>query len=71
MLIPCPVVTAGAYCYQTTGRASFCGISAGILCAARASDGDCVAAFGEGAACIVCASDCAQTNHTACIPAEI
>lgn len=59
----CPANAVG-FCFRTTGSASFCGQSGGLVEAACAQDADCRAlGFGEGAACVVCPG-CAE--GTAC-----
>jgi hypothetical protein len=79
---PCPgdassATTSGSahkalrLCFQTTGKAGFCGIRVGNQCVACAKDADCVADFGAGAACVVCPRFCADGNHTTCIPAQL
>lgn len=59
------------FCFQTTGKAAFCGFLVGDHCVACSNDADCVADFGAGAACVVCAGFCAESNHTTCLPAEL
>jgi hypothetical protein len=51
-------------CTRTTGDASYCFASGD--CFACTKDADCVPFCGAGAACIVCASECATTGGTAC-----
>jgi hypothetical protein len=68
----CPDDAGGAnkalfLCFQTTGKAGFCGTKVGSQCVACTKDADCVADFGAGAACVVCAKFCADSNHTTCI----
>jgi hypothetical protein len=72
----CPDDAGGAnkalfLCFQTTGKAGFCGIQVGSQCVACTKDADCVADFGAGAACVVCARFCADSNHTTCIRSEL
>lgn len=56
-------------CYRTTGNAGYCGVDGG--CLACQTDADCVAynGFGQDAACVVCADECAPTGGTACFAA--
>jgi hypothetical protein len=56
-------------CYRTTGNASYCGVMG--ACFECKTDADCEAAggFGAGAACVVCANECAPTGGTACFAA--
>jgi hypothetical protein len=60
-------------CFRTTGKAGFCGAAGTCDCAPCKKDQDCEAqGFGEGAACIICNSDCINVNGskgTACVPA--
>jgi hypothetical protein len=72
-VVICPDVFGGAnkvltLCFQTTGKAPFCGVRANTQCAACTKDADCVADFGAGAACVVCADECVDGNHTTCLP---
>jgi hypothetical protein len=58
-------------CYQTTGKAAFCGDFGICLCMPCQKDSDCEAVSGPGAACTVCTSDCDGVNGsqgTACVP---
>jgi hypothetical protein len=61
----CPNASTGT-CFRTTGNASFCGLKGD--CVACRKDADCVAEFGEGAACVPCGNSCIDTV-TACVPA--
>jgi hypothetical protein len=55
-------------CFQTTGKAAFCGGNGG--CAECRKDTDCEGEFGPGAACTVCDELCPETG-TACVAAGI
>lgn len=65
--IPC-TTTAGltGQCVITTGKAAYC--LGGGDCFPCTRDADCAPAFGAGAACIVCTSECSGANSgsTAC-----
>ncbi|MGH2616808.1 MAG: hypothetical protein ACRDJC_16355 [Thermomicrobiales bacterium] len=57
----------GSSCFRTTGKASFCGVRDQSDCVDCTKDTDCEAAFGQGAACLVC-DDCIMVSgNTACI----
>jgi hypothetical protein len=60
--IPCG---AGATCFRTTGRASFCAGEEAGECVVCNKDTDCESDFGVGAACVVC-PNCFETG-TACV----
>lgn len=54
------------FCFQTTGKASFCAGGTGI-CTDCQKDTDCEAlGAGPGAACVVGDSECPQTGGTVC-----
>jgi hypothetical protein len=60
--------TPNGLCFQTTGRASFCG-AASLSCGCT-KDEECEAVKGPGAACIVCPGGCGPTTvNTACVAA--
>jgi hypothetical protein len=65
-------VTCGmdGICWQTTGKASFCGTGDGE-CFACTKDVDCEPDFGLGAACTVCDGACAATGGLICRPAAV
>jgi hypothetical protein len=63
---PTPCGTDGV-CVRTTGKASFCGGDG--ACQECSKDTDCETEFGPGAACIVCAVNCAGIGGTVCIAA--
>jgi hypothetical protein len=63
--VSAPCSTEG-FCFQTTGKASFCAGGSGV-CTNCQKDTDCEAlGAGPGAACVVCASECPQTGGTVC-----
>lgn len=67
--IPCG---AGGFCLLTTGNAPFCGLPefGQGACAACRADTDCESSFGEGAACVRCATlGCPESGDRACIRA--
>jgi hypothetical protein len=51
-------------CLTTTGNAPFCSVS--FDCFPCQQDVDCEPICGQGAACIACAGDCADTGGTLC-----
>jgi hypothetical protein len=56
-------------CFRTTGNASFCGNEGEGVCTVCARDADCEAAFGLGAACVVCSTcEIKAGSSTACVP---
>lgn len=62
-----PAVCPGGICLRTTGNAGFCGSILETACTACQRDIECEAAFGAGAACIVCPSgSCDDTGFRYC-----
>jgi hypothetical protein len=57
----------GGSCFQTTGKGAFCGDVTDSDCRACNKDADCVAEFGVGAACIICAGTCPLTQDRQCM----
>lgn len=57
-------------CYQTTGKASFCGAIIGTGCADCTKDTDCELGSGLGAACVLCAGQCPDTGGRGCFSAR-
>ena len=72
---PVPCDGGNGRCYRTTGKAAFCGDAGSCDCGPCKKDADCVAEFGEGAACIVCTSYCVDVKGskkgTACVPVPL
>lgn len=67
--VACPDLP-GAWCFRTTGNASFCGFGGRAACVACTQDPDCETDFGPGAACVVC-SECQAITGTLCVAATI
>ena len=75
--VPCGFRSRGA-CFQTTGKAGFCGRIEGgspprFRCENCTRDTDCQAlGYGGDSACVVCETDCQfrTTNATACVGSE-
>jgi hypothetical protein len=62
----CVTSAGGAgICTRTTGNAGFC-TPVLFACIACTHDAECRQYCGPGAACIVCADQCAETGHTLC-----
>jgi hypothetical protein len=65
---PTDCADGSGFCFQTTGKASFCAAAFSGACRACTKDIDCEAEFGAGAACAVCAESCGDSLNLCVSP---